>query len=117
MNTSRCTRSISWLLASLCGILMWCGCSPAGDPALIGKWQSKDGKEIIQFHANGKVDTGEKDPDITSSKWAWIGTNEIRLTLKHKVVGTASGTMKVTVNGDSLILKDEDGPAEYTRVK
>jgi len=25
--------------------------------------------------------------------------------------------MKVTLNGDNLILKDEDGATEYTRVK
>src|SRR5262245_11930204 len=95
MNPSPCSRSCSWLIAALlgCWLCIGCGCSPGGDPAIIGKWQSKDGKETIQFFANGKLDTGDKDADITSSEWKWDGTNAIRLTFKHKLVGTASGTM------------------------
>ena len=44
-------------------------------------------------------------------------TITIRFTATSKLVGKASGVMKVTLNGDTLALKDEDGTKEYTRVK
>jgi hypothetical protein len=59
----------------------------------------------------------DKDAGVTSAKWEWDATNRIRLTVDTKLVGKASGVMKVTLNGDTLILKDEDGATEYTRVK
>jgi hypothetical protein len=49
--------------------------------------------------------------------WEWENTNHIRLTMTHKLVGKASGKMKVDLNGNSLVLKDQDSSTEYSRVK
>jgi hypothetical protein len=98
-------------------LLTLCSCSPGGDPAIIGKWQDKDTKEIVEFRSSGKLVWGKKDDEITDANWEWENTNHIRLTMTHKLVGKASGTMKVTLNGDTLILKDEDSTTEYARVK
>jgi len=107
-----------WFLAVSSLWLMICACSPGGDPALIGKWKVKDSDHTIEIRKNGTwVEAMDKDAQITSSKWEWEGTNRIRLTVDSKLVGKASGTMKVTLNGDTLTLKDEDGATEYTRVK
>jgi hypothetical protein len=103
-----------------CGLLLLalCSCSPAGDPALIGKWKVKDSEHVIEIRKDGTwVESMDKDAQITSSKWQWDGTNRIQLTINSKLVGKASGVMKVTLNGDTLVLKDEDGATEYTRVK
>ncbi len=97
--------------------LLLASCSPGGDPALIGAWKPKDGHEILEIRKNGAWVEGKKDPDITSCTWEWENTNHIRVTATHKLVGKASGVMRVTLNGDTLTLKDEDGAREYTRVK
>jgi hypothetical protein len=100
------------------GVLLVCSCSPGGDPALIGKWKVKDSNHMIEIRKDGKwVEAVDKDAQITSSTWEWEDTNHIRLTMDSKLVGRASGVMKVTLNGDILILKDQDGSTEYTRVK
>jgi hypothetical protein len=103
----------------LAGALLFllCSCSPGGDPALIGKWQAKDGTESMEIRPNGTWVDSEKDAEITGARWEWTDTNHIRLTVSHKLVGKASGIMKVTLKGDTLILQDEDGATEYTRVK
>ena len=73
---------------------------------------------MIEIRKDGKwVEAVEKDAEITSSTWEWEDTNHIRLTMNSKLVGKASGVMRVTLNGDTLILKDQDGATEYTRVK
>jgi hypothetical protein len=96
----------------------FCSCSQGGDPALIGKWKVKDSNHTIEIRKDGKwVEEVDKDAQITSSNREWEDTNHIRLTMNSKLVGKASGVMKVTLNGDSLILKDPDGATEYTRVK
>ena len=92
-------------------------CSPGGDPRIVGKWQDRDTKEIIEFRSNGSLVWGKKDDEITSVSWEWENTNHIRLTMTHKLVGKASGTMKVDFNGDNLVLKDQDSSTEYSRVK
>jgi len=93
-------------------------CSPGGDPALIGKWKVKDSDHVIEIRKNGDwIEAIDKDAQITSSKWEWEDTNHIRLTFHSKLVGKATGAMKVTLNGDTLTLKAEDGATEYTRVK
>jgi hypothetical protein len=100
------------------GLLLVCSCSPGGDPALIGKWKVKDSNHVIEIRKGGKwVEDVDKDAQVTSSTWEWEDTNHIRLTMNSKLVGKASGVMKVTLNGDTLILKDQDGATEYTRVK
>jgi hypothetical protein len=100
------------------GVLLVCSCSPGGDPALIGKWKVKDSNHTIEIRKDGNwVEEVEKDAQVTSSTWEWEDTNHIRLTMNSKLVGKASGVMKVTLNGDTLILKDQDGATEYTRVK
>jgi hypothetical protein len=110
-----------WLLFQLltCGFfLTLASCSPGGDPALIGKWKIKGSDHIVEIRKNGDwIESIEKSYEVTSSKWEWEGTNRIRLTFNSKLVGKATGTMKVTLNGDTLVLKDEDGATEYTRVK
>src|SRR4029077_841176 len=92
-----------------CLLLTVSGCSPGGDPAIIGKWKVKDSNHVIEIRKNGDwVEDVEKSYEITGAKWAWEDTNHIRLTFSSKLVGKASGTMKVNLNGDTLILKDED---------
>ena len=99
-------------------LIALCSCSPGGDPALIGKWKVKDSNHTIEIRKSGAwVEEVEKDAQITSSKWEWEDTNHIRLTMDSKLVGKASGVMKVTFNGDTLVLKDQDSTIEYTRVK
>lgn len=120
MDDSRFKPSISFSIACLIGVLLIsiCSCSEAGDPALIGKWKVKDSNHTIEIRKDGKwLEAVEKDMQITSSTWEWENTNHIRVTMNSKLVGKASGVMKVTLNGDTLILKDEDGTTEYTRVK
>ena len=115
MSGSRLKRCAS---AFTLGVLLLCSCSPGGDPALIGKWKVKDSNHIIEIRKDGKwVEAVDKDAQITSSTWEWEDTNHIRLTMNSKLVGKASGVMRVTLNGDTLILKDQDGATEYTRVK
>ncbi len=93
-------------------------CAPGGDPGLCGKWQAKDDpKHIIEIRSNGAWVEGENDPDITGMKWSWDGTNHIMITAHSKLVGQASGRMRVILNGDALTLSDSDGATEYTRVK
>ncbi len=102
------------------GLLLFalCGCSPAGDARLVGKWKEKGGEHTMEIRQNGTwVEAMEKDAEITSSKWEWVATNRIRLTLTSKLVGKASGEMKVSFNGDNLVLKDDEGTTEYTRVR
>jgi hypothetical protein len=99
-------------------LIVLCACSPGGDPAIIGKWKEKDSDHVIEIGKNGTwVEPMDKDAQVTSCKWEWDGTNRIRVTAESKLVGKASGVMKVTLNGDNLVLKDEDGATEYTRVK
>ncbi len=121
MDASQTRRWGSISLISLVGaglVLALSSCSPGGDPALIGKWKIKDSDHVIEIRKNGDwVESMEKDAQITSSKWEWEDTNHIRLTVNSKLVGKASGVMKVMLNGDTLTLKDEDGATEYTRVK
>ncbi len=108
--------SLACLLAAM--VLALSSCSPGGDPALCGKWQAKDDpKHIIEIRGNGTWVEGESDPDITGVKWSWDGTNHIRLTAHSKLVGQASGRMKVVLNGDTLTLSDSDGSTEYVRVR
>jgi hypothetical protein len=121
MNYSRCLRVFPvWLVLGAFALLL-SSCSPGGDPALIGKWKAKGSSQIIEIRKDGNwveaVDASDKELGIKSSKWEWEGTNRIRLTVNTKLIGKASGVMKVTLNGDTLILKDEDGATEYTRVK
>ncbi len=111
---------LSRITACLTGAILiaLCSCSPGGDPALCGKWQEKeDPKQVLEIRSNGTWVEGEKDPDITGAKWSWDGTNHIRITVHSKLVGEASGRMKVVLNGDTLTLSDADGATEYTRVK
>ena len=120
MKTESFQRAVSrllsgWLFTAI--LLVLCSCSPGGDPAILGKWQDKDTKEIVEFRGSGKLVWGKKDDEITSASWEWENTNHIRLTMTHKLVGKASGVMKVTLNGDTLVLKDEDSSTEYSRVK
>jgi hypothetical protein len=117
MKISSTLRLLVQLLT--CGLLLtFASCSPGGDPALIGKWKVKDTDHVVEIRKNGDwVESIGKDYQITSSTWEWEGTNRIRITFNSKLVGKATGTMKVTLNGDTLILKDEDGATEYTRVK
>ena len=121
MNTSPRALSLRTLIAVwLAGAMMFSlsSCAPGGDPALCGKWQAKDDpKHILEIRSNGTWEEGEKDPDIIGARWAWDGTNHIRITAKSKLVGEASGRMKVVLNGDTLVLSDSDGATEYTRVK
>jgi hypothetical protein len=119
MKSSKANRVISLLTALSFGALMLAlsGCSPGGDPAIVGKWQVKDDQETVEIRGDGNWVEGKKDPDVISAKWNWEGTNYIRVTFKHKLVGTATGTLKVTLQGDTLILKDSDGATEYARVK
>ena len=113
MNHSSLLRLFCLLL-----LLALCSCSPGGDPAIIGTWKAKDNGHIVEIRKNGTwVEPAYKDADIISCKWEWDATNRIRVTAESKMVGKASGVMKVTLNGDTLILKDEDGATEYTRVK
>ena len=102
-----------------CGVvLILSSCSPGGDPAIIGKWKVKDSNHTVEIRKNGDwVEDVEKSYQVTGAKWEWEDTNHIRLTFNSKLVGKASGTMKVTLNGDTLALKDEDGTTEYSRVK
>jgi hypothetical protein len=103
-----------------CGLflIVFVSCRPDGNPALIGKWKAKDSNHVIEIRQNGTwVEPGENDVQITSSKWEWEGENHIRLTVHSKLVGKASGLMKVSLNGDTLVLKDEDGATEYTRIR
>lgn len=117
MNHSLLLRVFCFALVSTL-LLVLCSCSPGGDPAIIGKWKAKDSDHIVEIRKNGTwVEPAYKDADILSCKWEWDGTNRIRVTAESKLVGKASGVMKVTLNGDNLILKDEDGATEYTRVK
>jgi hypothetical protein len=107
---------VAWFGAAM--LMALSSCSPGGDPALIGKWKIKDSNHTIEIRKNGDwVEEVEKDAQITSSKWEWEDTNHIRLTMNSKLVGKASGVMKVTLNGDTLVLKDQDETTEYTRVK
>jgi outer membrane biogenesis lipoprotein LolB len=109
-------RFLSCLAAA--SMLLLCGCSEAGNPAIVGKWKVKDSDHVIEIRKDGKwVEAIDKDAQVTSSTWEWDDTNHVRLTMNSKLVGKASGVMKVSLNGDSLILKDEDGATEYTRVK
>ena|SRR2546430_16043847 len=118
MKASSLRSSLPRLCFALAAtLLLLTACSPGGDPALIGKWKAKDGTETVEIRSNGKWVDGNQDSDITSATWEWEDTNHIRLTATHKIVGTASGVMKVTLTGDTLVLKDEDGAKEYTRVK
>ncbi len=116
MNASS-KAGLCWVV--ICGLLLAVyGCSPGGDPGLIGKWKEKGGEHSMEIRRDGTwVEAMEKDAEITSAKWKWVGTNRIRLTLTSKLVGKASGEMKVTLTGDTLVLKDEDGATEYTRAK
>ncbi len=85
---------------------------------MIGKWKVKDSDHVIELRANGDwVEAMDKDAQVTSCKWEWDGTNRIRVTAHSKLVGKASGVMKVSIKGDTLVLTDEDGATEYTRVK
>ena len=120
MKPSPYKRHVSCFITGclLLSLLSLCSCSPGGDPALIGKWKVKDSNHTIEIRKDGKwLETVEKDMQITSSTWEWEDTNHIRVTMDSKLVGKASGAMKVTLNGDTLILKDQDGSTEYTRVK
>jgi hypothetical protein len=121
MNAARPMSSFRFLVTACLGGIMLialCSCSPGGDPALCGKWQAKDDpKHAIEIRSNGTWVEGEKDADITSIKWGWDGTNHIRITAKSKLVGEASGRMKVVLNGNTLTLSDSDGATDYTRVK
>ena len=110
-------RSAGLWLCLVATMFFLSACSPGGDPALIGKWKAKDGSETMEIRSNGKWVDGDKDSDITSETWEWEDTNHIRVTATSKLVGKASGVMKVTLTGDTLVLKDEDGAKEYTRVK
>jgi hypothetical protein len=116
MNNLRFHDLVLLLLALCLGFLS--GCSEGGNPALIGKWKVKDSNHMIEIRKDGKwLEDVEKDAQITSATWEWQDTNHIRLTMNSKLVGKASGVMRVSLNGDTLILKDEDGATEYTRVK
>jgi hypothetical protein len=120
MTTFRSRRYFSVSLAGSVGCLLFLlsACSQGGDPALIGKWKVKDSNHTIEIRKDGKwVEAVDKDAQVTSSSWEWEDTNHIRLTMDSKLVGKASGVMKVMLNGDTLILKDQDGATEYTRVK
>ena len=112
---------LSRLASALSGgllLLLLCSCSPGGDPALIGKWKVKDSDHAIEIRKDGTwVEAIDKDVGVKSSKWQWDGTNRIRVTVDTRLVGKASGVMQVSLNGDTLVLKDEDGSTEYTRVK
>ena len=117
MNLSSLARLLSFLSCGLI-LLVLCSCSPGGDPALIGKWKVKDSNEIIEIRKDGTwVEAVDKELGAGTAKWEWDGTNRIRVSVDTKLVGKASGVMKVAINGDTLILKDEDGAVEYTRVK
>ena len=117
MHTTSLRRFLLSLLAGA-PLLTLTSCSPGGDPAIIGKWKVKDSNHTIEIRKNGDwVESVDKSYEITGAKWEWEDTNHIRLTFNSKLVGKASGTMKVTLNGDNLALKDEDGTTEYTRVK
>jgi hypothetical protein len=117
MSGSQLKRCASVFVSGVL-LLLLCSCSQGGDPALIGKWKVKDSNHTIEIRKDGKwVEEVDKDAQVTSSTWEWEDTNHIRLTMNSKLVGKASGVMKVTLNGDTLILKDEDGATEYTRVK
>jgi hypothetical protein len=112
--------TVSRFTVVLIALLLWVltGCGPGGDPAIVGKWKAKDSEHVIEIKSNGDwVEPMEKDLQVRSSKWEWDGTNRIRITVDTKIVGKASGVMKVTLNGDSLTLKDEDGATDYVRVK
>jgi len=99
-------------------LLSFASCSPGGDPAIIGKWKVKDSNHTIEIRKNGEwVESVDKSYEVTGAKWEWDDTNHIRLTFDSKLVGKASGRMKVTLNSDTLALKDEDGTTEYIRVK
>lgn len=120
MNPTSTRLCASLFLSALLGFLLttFCGCSEGGDPALIGKWKVKDSNHTVEIRKDGKwVEQVDKDMQITSATWEWENTNHIRVTMNSKLVGKASGVMKVTLNGDTLILKDEDGATEYARVK
>jgi hypothetical protein len=120
MTTLGLRRYFSGLIVGSLGCLLFLlsACSQGGDPALIGKWKVKDSNHTIEIRKDGKwVEAVDKDAQITSSTWEWEDTNHIRLTMESKLVGKASGVMKVMLNGDTLILKDQDGATEYTRVK
>ena len=117
MKRSLIRSSITSILLCL-SLSLLCSCSPEGDPALIGKWKVKDSNHVIEIRKDGSwVESMDKDAQITGSKWEWENTNHIRLTLHSKLVGKASGVMKVTLRGDTLTLQDEDQTTEYARVK
>lgn len=108
--------SLRWLVGVL--LISLCSCSEGGNPALIGKWKVKDSNHTVEIRKDGKwVEQVDKDMQITSATWDWENSNHIRVTMDSKLVGKASGVIKVTLNGDTLILKDEEGATEYTRVK
>jgi len=116
MRDSRFEQFVFFSVA--CLLVLLCGCSEGVNPAIVGKWKIKDSDHVIEIRRDGKwVEAVDKDAQVTSSTWEWEDTNHIRLTMNSKLVGKASGVMKVSLNGDTLILKDEDGATEYTRVK
>jgi hypothetical protein len=120
MRHSRFKSFVSLSIAFVAGafLVFLCSCSEGGNPALIGKWKVKDSNHTVEIRKDGKwVEQVDKDMQITSASWEWENTNHIRVTMDSKLVGKASGVMKVSLNGDTLILKDEDGATEYTRVK
>jgi hypothetical protein len=118
MNNSLAKQGFHWF--AVCGLLLFafCACSPAGDPSLIGKWKVKGGEQVMEIRRDGSwVEEADKDAQVISAKWEWVATNRIRLTLKSKLIGNASGEMEVSLNGDTLVLKDDGGATEYTRVR
>src|SRR5882724_6565107 len=111
MRHSRFERLVCFSIACFASafLVFLCSCSEGGDPALVGKWKVKDSNHTVEIRKNGKwVEQVDKDMEITSSTWEWENTNHIRVTMNSKLVGKASGAMKVSLNGDTLILKDED---------
>jgi hypothetical protein len=100
---------IAYMLVTV--LLSACAAKPGA--AIIGKWER--GGAITEFKNDGTVNVTTNDGAIINGSYKFTDSTTMQLMMPEENGGT--GVFTVSISGDNLVLSNDSGSGEYTRVK
>jgi hypothetical protein len=113
-------------IVCLLSLVLVLGCRPQPEESALGKWQTSDGKQRLEFHRDGSLNGVDEYGQSLSGSFSRIDPERIRLNVNIRTTNatgqitadSASGVCQLIANDDSLTLVEPDGKrTEYRKLK
>jgi hypothetical protein len=101
-------------IALILGAVLLSACaSTKAETAIIGKWDR--GGAVTEFKNDGTVIVTTTDGSVINGTYTFTDSKTLQLSMPAENGGTAAFTVSIT--GDTLTLSNDNGSADYTKVK